>query len=935
MTDPREAVPFDPEKMTEPFVDDDYDTRAGYDPDFLGIAVPIPRVADTSVVAQLEDGSGYVIPYEHFSVVLHEKRRLALFTAANVDGREERKKPEPGRDYSRRGLSGLGRNDHEKWVLDPRVGQAAQLPDKFYTKDRGNFDKGHVVRRDDVAWGADFDEVRRANGDTYHVTNCSPQVDAFNRSNLRGEWGKLENNVLKQAKAEKLCVFGGPILDDENDKIFRGVDDEGEVAVQVPSLFWKLVVARAGDRLEAFAFLLEQDLSDADVEFNVDAEWQSKMISIADLQDLVPDLEFDARVQEADQAATASGESIRSSGGIESYGGPGSAAPAAGPGEPVTAEEAGAGSPEPAGAGGDGSGPEAAGATPAEAAGDEADAAGPAAPAAEAEAAPEGPIEWDDGESPAELQEALAIGDHARAGGLLDALHTDLEKYGRVVDATAAKKVLGTLRKYAWFDKLKQTAAAFDRHAMDDVQVLRQLAQARIELGEITTAVGGLQKLKKRIEGELEEEGLSAPEKKRLRDELGETMGLLGRCYKQYYVNARPSRVEPRQEDLTRSLEYYGGAFDELLGDYLWHGINYVALLTHKERVAKDKHNAISKEAGKRAEEILLAIADKEATGTLYYWDLANRIEANLALGRTKEAIAATQACLDSPGTDAFAVQGTRRQLTEVWMLREDQPPGNEILPMMNACFAELGGTPEAIELDLGQAAAYEKVWGKTKYKSLRWLGDAMKRATSVARIGPSKYDGDGTGFLFDGSWISDKWAGKPLLLTNAHVCSDDPAVLQQVPYPSRPEELTAAFLGSGGASGAVELRFEKLLWTSPPAKLDATLLLLESVPEGCEPPPVTQRQPPVTVQGDSRLNILGHPKGLDLRISLQDNKTVAVGDRYVHYQTPTDPGSSGSPVFDQKWRLVALHHASSPTMKANEGIRIDVIIDAIRKKLA
>ena len=67
------------------------------------------------------------------------------------------------------------------------------MPDKFYTRDRGNFDKGHIVRRDDVAWGEDYDEVRRANGDTYHVTNCSPQVDAFNRSNLRGDWGKLEN----------------------------------------------------------------------------------------------------------------------------------------------------------------------------------------------------------------------------------------------------------------------------------------------------------------------------------------------------------------------------------------------------------------------------------------------------------------------------------------------------------------------------------------------------------------------------------------------------------------------------------------------------------------------------------------------------------------------------------------------------------------------
>lgn len=318
MADSEDRLDFDPERMTEPFVDDDYDSRTGYDENFLGISVPMPIVLDPFIVAEMDDG-GHVIPYEHFSVVMHTGRRIALLTAANVDGSEERKKPEPGHDYSRRGLSGLGKNDIEKWVTDSRLDAALQLPDKFYTKDRGNFDKGHIVRRVDVAWGGDYDEVRRANGDTYHVTNCSPQVDAFNRSNLRGEWGKLENFILKQAKVEKLCLFAGPVLDDDNDKVFKGKDDQGNVEVQIPSLFWKVVVARNGDRLEIFGFLLEQDLSDADVEFNVSAEWQGKMIAISDLEDLVPDLEFADVVRDADQVDESAGEGVRSAGHLERY----------------------------------------------------------------------------------------------------------------------------------------------------------------------------------------------------------------------------------------------------------------------------------------------------------------------------------------------------------------------------------------------------------------------------------------------------------------------------------------------------------------------------------------------------------------------------------------------------------------------------------------
>jgi endonuclease G, mitochondrial len=308
------------EALVEPFRDEDFTRRRGYDDSFLGIPVPLPTVADPSVIAKLDDGS-HVLPYEHFSLVLDKGRRLALFTASNVDADPARKEPEPGRDYTREGLTGLGENDQEKWFTDPRIPALDQLPDRFFTKDRKAFDKGHIVRREDVAWGTTYDEVRRANGDTFHVTNCSPQVAHFNRSTKQGAWGRLENLILRQAKAERYSVFAGPVFRPD-DPIFRGIDDVGPVGVPIPRRFWKIVVARSGAGLQTFAFILEQDLTATPFEeFAVDAEWKSSMISVPDLEQLVGRVSFPAELHQSDQIGESGGEAVRAEAGVETISG--------------------------------------------------------------------------------------------------------------------------------------------------------------------------------------------------------------------------------------------------------------------------------------------------------------------------------------------------------------------------------------------------------------------------------------------------------------------------------------------------------------------------------------------------------------------------------------------------------------------------------------
>jgi endonuclease G len=311
--------PADLEALVEPFHDDDFSDRHGYDPRFLDMEVPLPKVVDKSVVSKLDDGT-FLLQYEHFSIVMNKDRRLAIFTASNVDANPQRKEPEPGRDYSRRGLTGLGPNDQEKWFIDPRIPAIHQLPDKFFTKDRKAFDKGHIVRREDVAWGTSYDELRIANGDTFHVTNCSPQVANFNRSNKQGLWGLLENLVLKQATAERYCLFAGPVFTPD-DPPFHGSDDTGNVVIGIPKQFWKVVVAQKGDALQTFAFLLDQDLADVEFEFAVDAQWRTRMVSIPHLQQLVGAATFPKAVHDSDQIDAAAGQELQAHGGIEAISG--------------------------------------------------------------------------------------------------------------------------------------------------------------------------------------------------------------------------------------------------------------------------------------------------------------------------------------------------------------------------------------------------------------------------------------------------------------------------------------------------------------------------------------------------------------------------------------------------------------------------------------
>ena len=216
-----------------------YAGAVGYDPGFLGLTIPVPQLPENRVndIAPLKDGSGTVLDYTHFSAVLSKSRRLAYFTAVNIDGTQSIELP----------------RNNDRWYFDPRIEKDYQSGPDLY---RDNpLDRGHLVRRLDPVWGT---QAEKANEDTFHFTNCAPQHSNLNQQT----WLGLEEYIRQNADREKLkvSVFTGPIFR-LDDMLYRG-------EYRIPAEYWKVVVMVKDDgQLSATAYLQTQKNLIVDLEF--------------------------------------------------------------------------------------------------------------------------------------------------------------------------------------------------------------------------------------------------------------------------------------------------------------------------------------------------------------------------------------------------------------------------------------------------------------------------------------------------------------------------------------------------------------------------------------------------------------------------------------------------------------------------------------------
>ncbi|MBI5559864.1 MAG: DNA/RNA non-specific endonuclease [Deltaproteobacteria bacterium] len=247
----------------------DYYKRPGYRPDFLGngdLLVPLPVVHEGRLKKDMLTFNGKKdseLKYWNYSLVMNRRRKLAFFSAVNVDANQ---RPQ---DSNREG---------DKWFHDARIPEDTQIGMEFYGEQRifeidrslNPFDRGHLVRRMDATWGGNIKLAKRNGNDTFHWTNCSPQHWRFNQGSKK--WLGLEDYVIETFAGEtgRACVINGPVFDAPLSQ--TGPDgrmlpnlkgkrhtDPAFGGVQIPKMFFKVVACAKGRKLAVAAFLMSQE----------------------------------------------------------------------------------------------------------------------------------------------------------------------------------------------------------------------------------------------------------------------------------------------------------------------------------------------------------------------------------------------------------------------------------------------------------------------------------------------------------------------------------------------------------------------------------------------------------------------------------------------------------------------------------------------------
>ena len=258
-------------------------------------------------------------------------------------------------------------------------------------------------------------------------------------------------------------------------------------------------------------------------------------------------------------------------------------------------------------------------------------------------------------------------------------------------------------------------------------------------------------------------------------------------------------------------------------------------------------------------------------------------------------------------------------------------------------------GFPASIELGLGRPDpnALERMLGTNDLVGVAFFERGLQVARTVGRIwigvSAGRPMGYGTGFM-----VSPR-----LLMTNHHVLGDKAIARTSVVEFDYQVSVTGALLQTTNFSIDPDTFF------FADEHLDYAIV---AVRETAQHGGLSEYgwNPLIEEEGKAIIsqwvNIIQHPNGEAKQLGLRENQLIDVLPEFVHYRTDTAPGSSGSPVLNDRWEVVGLHHSGvwrtnaagqalamdgqvwRPEMGdhridwiANEGIRISTIIKHLR----
>jgi endonuclease G len=325
-------------------------------------------------------------------------------------------------------------------------------------------------------------------------------------------------------------------------------------------------------------------------------------------------------------------------------------------------------------------------------------------------------IDWNEEIFTASITRATQQHDHARAVSLVTAIGNHLKNRPYPYPSNHAYTDLQKLRQEREFELMRRYAEKVIASGMREDSVLRLYSQALIETAQYDPALETLQSIINNSDSS--------------QKEIFEARGLMGRIFKQRYVNNPTAKMAA--SEIMQAIQTYETAYVEDQRNF-WHGVNAASCILRAER-----DGVMPIRAGRArqiAKQILHDLEQIEQESPLQVWDCASKVEALLALDLYEEAAIALEVYLHHPDMTAFEVSSTFRQFYQVLQL-DRNPRGMIILDRLRKVMERYRGGESMIRSSITpQRGSDSKKFVTLSDETINYSFDERKNVSLIIRV--------------------------------------------------------------------------------------------------------------------------------------------------------------------------------------------------------